>query len=234
MSTKARFKKFDYRLNPRRLVAGKSRSRFKHFFGGTIGAIAPKLARAPIHVLYSLDLRDPLLSFLGVEGKSLPLLFPMTVDGGSISYLATPEGGIKLLGKMPGPRAADWPRPDYPDAFPEMPVQVRELSYEQYRAALFRYQLGPADWLRKDDRALLKALGNSFTQLGGVQERPFGTPFDNDCPNPKCRSPGMNVFASVWNEPVPGVVLWDDGADVLIEFSMCRGCKAISAITMVD
>lgn len=233
--TRAWFKTFDYRLNPRRFVVGKSR--FDHFFGGPIGDLAPHLARTPLHVLYSLDLRDPLLNFLGVEGERLSLIFPLTVDGGSVSYLCTPDGGIKLLGKAPGPRAKDWPRPDYPDALPKIPLQVRELTYEEYRAAVFAYQIGPADWLRKDDQAILKRMGRHFTQLGGVQELAFGEPFDMNCPNPKCHSykiGGMRVIAGVWNEPLPGVMLWDEGADVQIAYTMCRNCKAISACTMVD
>ena len=233
--SKAWFKTFDYRLNPRRFVAGKSR--FNHFFGGAIGDIAPKLASTPLHVLYSLDLRDPLLDFLSVESKRLSLVFPLTVDGGQVSYLCTPDGGINLIGKVPGPRAKGWPRPEYPDALPKIPLQVHELTYEEYRAALFAYKIGPAEWLRKDDQAILKRIGREFTQLGGVQELAFGEPFDMNCPNPKCTSYeqlSMSVFTSIWNEPLPGVVLWYDGADVQISYTMCRNCKAISACTMVD
>jgi hypothetical protein len=229
------FKSFDHRLNPRRFVPGKSK--FDHFFGGHIKDIAPDLARLPLHVLYSLDLRDPLLDFLKLKGPRLSLIFPLTVDGGDVSYLCTPQGGIKLLGKKPGPRAADWPRPNYPDALPKIALQVRELEYEEYRAAVFAYQIGPAEWLREDDQAILNRIGRHFTQLGGVLELAFGEPFDMTCPNPKCtrhKDGGMQMLTAVWNQPLPGITLWEEGDDVQIAYTMCRECSAISACTMVD
>ncbi len=232
----ARFKAYDSRLNACVLAAGESR--FKHSFGGPIGAIEAKLARAPLHVLYNLDLRDPLLGWLGLTARMLPLVFPMTVDGGEVSYAVAPAGGIKLFGKVPGPRSADWPGEDYPEFFEQRPVQLRALSYVEYRAATFKYQLGPTEWLRKDDRELIEKLGDPFTQIGGVQELPFGEPFDRSCPNPECAQhehpSAMSVFVSIWNEPLPGITLWYDGADILLVFSICETCKAISATNMCD
>ena len=221
--------------NPRLLAAGESP--FSHRFGGPIGELAPDLARAPIHVLYSLDLRDPLLGFLGMEGTSLPLIFPMSVDGGTISYLCAKDGGVKLLCRTPGPREPDWPYPNYPIVFAKTPIRVRAFSYEEYRAAVFRYAMGPADWLREDDQQVLKTLGDSYTQLGGIQELPMGPPPIDYCPNPKCHwhrnCCGMWALATISNTPVPGVSLWED-ADVLLVYSICSDCRAISACPMVD
>lgn len=217
--------------NPRRLVAGKSR--YKHSFGGPIGDLAPKLASAPIHVLYTLDLSDPLLHFLGIESPILPLIYPFTVDGGDISYMCTPDGGVKLLGKVPGPRAKNWPCAGYPTSFPRMPIQVRALSYDEYRAVVFRYRMGYSRWLRKDDQVLLEALGDPVTQLGGIQEMPMGDPFSRKCPNPKCGGGSLWELASIQDEPVPGVSLWD-GADFLLVYFICTDCRAIHAYPMVD
>ena len=115
---------------------------------------------------------------------------------------------------------------------------MRELTYAEHRAAIMQYQIGPTDWLGEDDQALLAGLGSGFTQLGGVQEQPFGEPYPaHGCPNPRCprtQRIGMDVFVSVWNHPVPGVTLWEEGEDVVIEFSICETCKAIIAHTMVD
>ena len=216
--------------NPRRLVPGQSR--YQHTFGGPIGDIAPKLANEPIHVLYTLDLQDPLLHFLGIDSPVLPLIFPLTVDGAEISYLCTPDGGVKLLGKKLGPRAKDWPAPNYPAAFPKTPVLVRALGYEEYRTAVFRYQMRYIGWLREDDQKLLKALGDPFTQLGGIQEMPMGEPFSRECPNPGCGGRLWDL-ASIQGEPVPGVSLWD-GYDCLLVYFICTDCRAIHAYPMID
>jgi hypothetical protein len=230
------FQKQDFRVNPRRLVPGKSE--YDHWFGGPIGDVAFDLAHAPLHVLFNLDLSDPLLSFLQIEAKRLPLIFPITVDGGDISYAVRPDGGIKLFGKTPGPRAKASPYADYPAAFEKIPVRVLELGYEEYRAALLRYQIGPARWLREDDRKILEDLGSSFTQLGGVQEKPFGDPYDRSCPDPKCQLHGAatatDIFIGIRDEPIPGLSLWNAGGEGYIAFSVCRECKAISAQTMID
>lgn len=230
------FRKKDFRVNPRRLVPGKSA--FKHFFGGPIGEVEPKLARAPLHVLFNFDLRDPLLKFLQIDAKRLPLVFPINVDGGNIAYEIKPDGGIKLFGKAPGPRAKDWPYADYPAAFEKTPVKVLELTYDEYRATQFRDQIGPETWLRQDDRDTLQRLGSSFTQLGGVQEKPFGDPSARNCPNPKCRlhehPAATEIFIGIHDEPIPGLSLWNQNGEGFIAFSICSECKAIAAQTMVD
>jgi hypothetical protein len=184
-------------------------------------------------VLYTLDLSDPLLHFLGIHSPVLPLIFPFTVDGASISYLCTSVGGIQLLGPVPGPRARNWPCAGYPAFFPKVPVQVLELSYEEYRTAVFRYRMGYEGWLREDDQKLLESLGDPFTQLGGIQEMPMGEPFSTECPTPKCSGGRLWELASIQDEPVPGVSIWD-GADCLLVYFICTGCRAIHAYPMVD
>ena len=114
-----------------------------------------------------------------------------------------------------------------------MPVLVRELAYEEYRAAVFRYRMGYVGWLRNDDQKLLKALGDPFTQLGGIQEMPMGEPFSRECPDPDCSHGFLWELASIQGEPVPGVSLWD-GADCLLVYFICTECRAIHAYPMVD
>ena len=229
------FQEKDHRVNPRRLVPGKSK--YDHWFGGPIGEVSFDLARAPLHVLFDLDLGDPLLSFLQIDAKRLPLVFPITVDGGYIDYAVRPDGGIKLFNKLGRP-AKDWPYANYPAAFERVPVQVLELTYEEYRATQLRYQIGPEKWLRDDDREIIERLGPNFVQLGGVQEKPFGDPFDRTCPDPKCRGHdhpiATSLFIGIHDEPMPGLSLWDAGREGFIAFSMCGECKAIRAHTMID
>jgi hypothetical protein len=162
---------------------------------------------------------------------------PRHLVAGSSSYRHsfgdTPVGGVKLLGKVPGPRAKNWPCAGYPASFPRMPVQVRALSYEQYRTVVFRYRMGYQGWLREDDQRVLEELGDPITQLGGIQEMPMGEPFSRKCPNPKCVGGWLWELASIQGEPVPGVSLWD-GADCLLVYFICTECRAIHAHPMVD
>jgi hypothetical protein len=225
----------DINLNPRRLVVG--RSKFDHAFGGMFGVLDPKVGNAPLHLLFDLDLRDPSLAFLGLEASRLPLLFPLTADCGDIAYRVKRNGAVELFGTKKLKRAKDWPYQNYPESFERVPVSVVPLSYEEHRAAVFQHSLGPPDLLDKRDQELLSALGGSFTQLGGIQELPFGDPTLH-CPNPDCywhkNLCSMRAFVSIWNSPVPGLLLWGEDADVVIVYFLCTDCRSLYATAMCD
>lgn len=92
--------------------------------------------------------------------------------------------------------------------------------------------------MSKEDRAFLKQTGYPFTQLGGIQRMWQDVP-EAPCPNKKCKYHKydclMNVFAVVWNRPVPNVYLWDDDPDsrddveVQTIFQVCSLCHSIYA-----
>ena len=60
---------------------------------------------------------------------------------------------------------------------------------------------------------------------------------DVPCPNTKCKyhkfNCFMDVFAVVWNRPVPNVYLWDDDPDtrddleVQVIYQICPECQSI-------
>ncbi len=223
--------------NPRRLIAGASE--YDHAFGGVLNVRDQKAGSVPFHLLFDLDLRDPLLSFLKLDGaQRLPFIFPLCYDGADIAYRVKPDGAVELLKGKKLVYAKDWPYPNYPKYFERVPVSIVPLSYEEYRAAVFRYAIGSEELLRQDDQDLLRSIGNRFTQLGGVQELPFGEPQPLYCPNPACywhqNCCSMTPIASLWNSPIPGVNLWGNDADVLILYYMCSDCKAIYACNMCD
>jgi len=207
----------DIYKNPRRLVAGDSS--FDHAFGGPFSVLDKKYGNLPFHLLFDLDLRDPLLSFLSLnkDAERLPFIFPLCSDGADIAYEVLPNGAVKLLGKRTYRPTKKWPYQNYPTYFKRVPVNVVPYSYEEYRAAIFSYAVGPHN-LRKDDQNLLRAIGRGVTQLGGVQELPFGEPQRLYCPNPGCywheNCCSMRPLASMWNSPMPGVNLWGDDVDV--------------------
>lgn len=222
--------------NPRRLIVGDSE--YNHAFGGPFNALGREVGPVPFHLLFDLDLRDPLLMFLKLNGDRLPFIFPLCYDGADIAYKVTPNGAIEFLGKKKLVYAKDWPYPNYPKYFERVPVSIVPLSYEEHRAAVFRYAIGSEKWLREDDQDLIRSIGSKFTQLGGVQELPFGEPQPLYCPDPACywhqNCCSMTPLASIWNSPIPGVNLWGDDADVLIVYFMCNDCGAIYACSMCD
>jgi hypothetical protein len=227
--------RFDIRRNPNRVVGG--RSGFDHAFGGHFASLVPGLGSVPLHLLFDLDLRDPCLAFLGLEGSRLPLVFPLTVAGADIAYRVKPNGAVEILGARKLKPEDDWPYPNYPEYFERVPASVIPLSYEEHRAVVFQHALGPRDSLREDDQRTLAEFSNPFTQLGGVQELPFGDPALY-CPNPRCfwhkNLCGMAAVISIWNSPIPGISLWGDDADVVIVYSICTDCRAIYATSMCD
>ena len=111
----------------------------------------------------------------------------------------------------------DFPYENYPNQFPETPVALTPISYEEHKTLV--YYLTCEDYnlhkyLSQEDRAFLKQTGYPFTQLGGIQRMWQDIP-EVPCPNRKCKyhkfECSWQVFAVVWNQPVPGkVYLWDD------------------------
>ncbi len=224
--------------NPRKLVpaASSSSSGYSHAFGGPLHVPLPRYATVPFHLLYDLDLRDPALDFLEMEGiERLPFIFPLRYNGADVAYRVQPGGKVDFFGDARYKFLQDWPYTNYAEHFPRMPVEVQPFPYEEYRAMLFSNAAGWGN-LRKDDTDLLEAMGH-YTQLGGALEKPFGDPV-HFCPNPSCKyhgnAGGMAPIANIWGYPMPGVNIWGDDADVVIVYSMCMACKAIYAGNTCD
>jgi len=88
--------------------------------------------------------------------------------------------------------------------------------------------------LNEVDRQFLADSGYPFTQLGGIHRMWQSIPAVS-CPNQKCENhrytQSLEVFAVVWNHPVPGMDLWDapptdDGEEIQTIFEMCPPCES--------
>lgn len=224
--------------NPCKLVpaAPSVSSRYSHAFGGPLQAPLPRYAAVPFHLLYDLDLRDPALDFLEMEGiDRLPFIFPLRYNGADVAYRVKPGGKVEFFGGAQYKFLQNWPYANYAEHFPRMPVDVQPFPYEEYRALLFRNAVGGCN-LRADDADLVDAMGH-YTQLGGALDRSLGDSVYL-CPNPSCKNHadpgGMARLADIWGYPMPGVNLWGDDAAVAIVYSMCVSCNAIHACNMCD
>ena len=216
---------------------------FGHSFGGPIrheGA-SPDGA-GPLHLLYNLNLSDPRLGRKLKNSAWLPLYHPLAFDGGRLSYRVISETRIEILDLRPHEYHLGWQYPemtlsrdnvwvkdgpDYPEFFPQMPVKMESISYEDHKALLFRTvylgarQPEPGGTERK----------NEFVRIGGYfpHQRSEGY---LTCPNSECRqqkTPAvMEPITVIGNEPTPGCFLFSpNGSDVKVAFRICPHCEAI-------
>ena len=231
-----------------RLRPGRGK-RYQHFFGGPPRhrGTVPKCGKHPVHLLYDLDLRDPKLGLTLPGVPRLPLYAAIQYEVSDLTYLVLEEDRIQILAPLARAWSKDFPYEEYPAEFPRVPVVADALQYDDYKTLVFAFtatqQMLYPEELSKRDRELLKNLGYPFTQVGGVQFMWQDVPWW-ECPNSSCPNRGESwnaeVFAVVWEQPVPNVDLWEpkpkpgvNGCNQLI-FSRCRGCGAIHSANACD
>jgi hypothetical protein len=215
---------------------------FNHRFGGTSvhRGIKPRGNSQPLHLLYTFDTRDPLVPVRVRGARYLPLYYCFPYNAGAVGYRVVSDNEVKILYMETRDVQPDFPYEGYPDEFPQTPVSLIPISYEEHKTLV--YFLTCEDYnlmdkhLSKQDRAFLKQSGYPFTQLGGIQRMWQDIP-EAACPNKKCEYHKfdcfMQVFAVVWNQPVPKVYLWDDDpksrSEVQTIFQICPLCNSIYA-----
>lgn len=213
---------------------------FHHRFGGTPvhRGIKPRGNSQPLHLLYTFDTKDRLVPVRVRGARYLPLYYCFPYNGGAVGYRVISDEEIKILYLQTKHVEPDFPYENYPNEFPETPVSLTPISYEEHKTLV--YYLTCEDYnlrkkyLSKQDSTFLKQSGYPFTQLGGIQRMWQDVP-DVACPNRKCEYHKFNcfmqVFAVVWNQPVPNVSLWDNDPDshleVQIIFQICPLCDSI-------
>jgi hypothetical protein len=215
---------------------------FDHRFGGTPvhRGIKPRGGSQPLHLLYTFDTKDPLVPVRVPRVRYLPLYYCFTYNAGAVGYRVVSDAEIEILYMETKKVQPDFPYENYPIEFPETPVSLTPISYEDHKTLVYYltcedYNL-ERKYFSKEDSAFLKQSGYPFTQLGGIQRMWQDTP-DVPCPNRSCENHKFNcfmqVFAVVWNHPVPNVSLWDDDPksrwEVQIIFQVCPQCRSIYA-----
>jgi len=213
---------------------------FRHRFGGspTHRGIVPRNNSQPLHLLYTFDTIDPLFPVRLPNARFLPLYYCFPYNAGGVGYRIVSDEEIEILYMETNRVERDFPYENYPDTFPETPVALVPVSYEEHKTLVYNlacedYRV-ESEYLCEADRDFLKQSGYPFTQLGGIQRMWQGVP-TVPCPNKKCVECFMDVFAVVWNQPVPNVYIWDDDPefrdDVEIQtiFQICSRCHSIYA-----
>ena len=214
---------------------------FRHRFGGSSAhrGVVPCGNSQPLHLLYTFDTTDPLFPVRLPNARFLPFYYCFPYNAGGVGYRVVSDEEIEILYMETTRVESDFPYENYPDTFPETPISLVPISYEEHKTLV--YKLACEDYYIEDeylsdtDRNFLKQSGYPFTQLGGVQRMWQGVPTVT-CPNIKCRnSCFIDVFAVIWNQPVPGVYIWDndpefcDNIEIQTIFQICPICHSIYA-----
>lgn len=216
---------------------------FRHRFGGTPvhRGIKPRGNSQPLHLLYTFDTKDPLVPIRVSGARYLPLYYGFCYNAGAVGYQVVSDDEIKILYLETKKVQPDFPYENYPNEFPETPVTLTPISYEDHKTLVYYLTLEEYNLkkhLSAEDRTFVRESGYPFTQLGGIQRMWQGAP-EAPCPNEKCENHKFNcfmeVFAVVWNRPVPKVYLWDDdpesrdSLEVQTIFQICPDCRSIYA-----
>ena len=214
---------------------------FQHTFGGTPThrGIKPRGSSQPLHLLYTFDMKDPLVPIRMRGVRYLPLYYGFVYNAGAVGYRVVSDDEIQILYMETKRVEPDFPYENYPGEFPEVPVSLTPISYEDHKTLVYYLECedyGLKKHLSEADKTFLKETHYPFTQLGGIQRMWQGVP-QAPCPDKKCECHKydfyLEVFAVVWNRPVPNVYLWDndrstrDNLESQVIFQICPECRAI-------
>jgi hypothetical protein len=199
-------------------------------------------------LLYDLDLTDPALGlapcFPGLS--RLPLFNALQYNCCDMVYRVVTGDAIEIL-TMGKPEKTKWnpnfPFDNYPRAFPQTPIQVVPVAPELISWCISPLPPDGCISPQAPDGAagiLRDVLNDSclFPRVGGRHLMWQSIP-DWACPTPGCRyagkrnDEGKEVFAVIWERPIPELHLWSDEpkyqdlGDVQIIFSRCTGCGVL-------
>lgn len=222
---------------------------YSHWFGGEPthnGAIPPDREYA-VNLLYDLDLTDPQLGLASrFPGLSrLPLYNALQYNCCDIVYRVVADDAIEIVAMDPpkrSPWSADFPFENYPRAFPRTPIHLETVAPDIVTKCITPLAPdGSADIVRTDvlqDACMFPRVGGRQFMWQGIPEWP--------CPTPTCPHHGQKgnankeVFAVIWERPIPGLHLWIDNpkprdlGSCQIIFSRCTGCGVLHSCNRCD
>jgi hypothetical protein len=231
-----------------RLVPGRS-GRYRHWFGGPPvhrGAV-PKGRKHSVHLLYDLDLRDPQLGLASrFPGLSrLPLYNALQYNCCGMIYRVVADDAIQILHMDELAWDPDHPYESYPASFKRTRVVAKPVSPRMVKTFKTVVNQAGGPWEYESYRAVL-ADKYLFPRVGGRHLMWQGIP-EWECPTRGCRfrgrsdNDGKEVFAVIWERPVPKLHLWTAGpkhmksfASIQIIFSRCTGCGVIHSCNRCD
>jgi len=207
-----------------------SRGKYAHRFGGPphhIGSTFSGCDR-PLVLLYTIDLADPNFR-LRIPGiRFLPLYNGIRYDSTPVYYRLRSDAEIEILRQERTTFTPEFPYPDYPESFPELPVSLDasepiefDRDIQKSWETLWYPDLPPRD---PDKNELIASFG--YILRGGVHE----------CVNRNCPKSDVNTLAEFGNEWLEdqGISIWGGAQDVVIVYYICYSCFTVSSFNLVN
>ncbi len=209
----------------------------RHQFGGKAthkGAI-PRGCKVPMHLILSLNTKDPLCPVDEIEAKELPLYYPLRygMGGGEVQYQVCKDSSIRItyIDAQEPDDPADHPYPNQ-DCLPEMRGVLRAMSYEEIRAAAYADLYSDRKCSPRDKKLLAHAGWTDGIRVGGELLTCRGE-VGWECKNSKCkifeRPSVLKALAVVADSPIKGIEIFGC-SDVVIFFGLCRACGQVVAV----
>jgi len=227
-----------------KLVRGKP-GKYSHSFGGDFryNGTIPQGCPVPVHLLFRLDMSDPVLPFrMDSQFRFLPFFFAFSYDASPLSYRVRSDTEIEILGLDENQYTPDVPCPGFPQYFDSVPISVEPIRYEEHRdiAMYWSVYLHHAVYeaIPPDEIQRLRSLGYPVTRIGRVHDflqLPRGRP----CPNPECENYGVSfcleTIATIPERPFPDLDIWQaDGPTIQIVYEICKLCGSIRTYNTYD
>lgn len=228
-----------------KLVHG-SAGEYEHTFGGDFGYVGriPEGCSGPVHLLYRLDLSDPVLPLNVVESefRFLPLLFAFGYDASPMLYRARSDTEVEIYSVESSEFSRDCPYQGFPQHFDAASVNAQPITYEDQRDLLMVWfvHMHPEVYeaIPQAEIARLKRLGYPTPRVGQVHDL-LQLPRGEPCPNPACENYGerysLRPLVTIPRSPRPGLDLWpDDGPTVQIVYEICTRCGSVHTYATYD
>jgi hypothetical protein len=190
-------------------VIGKTGS-YAHTFGHDpkFQALIPSGGQLPAHLLLSLDMGDPRLSFLKMNvGPTLRLVHPFHYSQGNTFAYHIKADGVIFTPDFGRSGSPDWPTKNYPKRYPSRPVDLEAVSINPDRFNTDKIFISHTQPTPQDD-----TVGRCLS----------------------CKAP-THLFAVVPSTPLPDLDLWGPyGKGVKAIFLYCSSCMAINTHNSTD
>lgn len=227
-----------------KLVCGDP-GKYGHSFGGDFryAGTIPESCAMPVHLLFRLDLSDPVVPFrLDTEFRYLPFFFPFSYDASPMSYRVLSDNAIEILSLENSEYIVDCPYPGFPQFFDLVPVRVEPVAYEEQRdlvMAGFLYQHSSIrSAIPSDELQRLGRFHHPYARIGHVHDR-LQLPRGEPCPNLACENHTvrfcLDTIATIPEKPFRDLDLWQaDGPTVQIVYEICSLCGSIRTYSTYD
>lgn len=228
---------------------GRDSSEYKHSLGGDPSDFGMHFSgpAVPLHLVYRLDLSDPLIGLSLPTGRWLPLCYGFGFGGARTTYVVRSDSHIETVEPICEIYDPDFPYEKYPLRFAQHAVSFAPAAYDPADvddalrlAGVFGLDgLSPAGRRKAMDR--LDEFGffeeaDAYDMTRDEFLDTCGFPFaqgipETDCPNPNCayfrKADSLVVIGLIVGDPADDVSLWG-GPEVQLIFQRCRRCNCIT------